>query len=69
MCDANVVSLVRADESTISGNQRLLAELDELSLYRLVRRARRQGITIRQPSRGNVAGATAISTPKRQTES
>lgn len=69
MCDANVVGLVRVDGSSNAGNQRLLAELDDLSLYRLVRRARRQGISIRQPWRANAAGTAAVSAPKRGTES
>lgn len=68
MCDANVVDLAKRDESADSSDRRLLAELDELSLYKLVRRARRQGITIRQRSLANAAGTGAASAPNRGTE-
>lgn len=44
---ANVVSLTRPERPAHPAYDRLRAELDDLSLYKLVRRARREGTPIR----------------------
>lgn len=49
MYEGNMIGLARPIRSTNSGDERLLAELDDLSLYKLVRRARQKGITISRP--------------------
>ncbi len=59
MCGDNVVGLAKPGRAISSGNDRLLAELDDLSLYKLVRRARREGIRIRQPQSGDPAKTAA----------
>ena len=47
MCE--VVSLTAPKRRDAERHERLLAELDDLSLYRLARQARRQGTSIRTP--------------------